>query len=171
MLLSEKLTFLSALCVLSVSPVLAQHRSSAAVGINTMDAPVPAPLFEGKRVFLSYELGDVTAFPSAYSGGPERAYNEMYAAMKAWGRYELVLDPKDADLIFGIRFVYAPGLAGPQIRLGISDVKTRTSLWGFVEQVDPALLKKHRDADFSEAVDRVMGDVKTLVAPPAAAQP
>lgn len=148
----------------------AQHRSSAAVGINTMDAPVPTPVLEGKRVFLSYELGDVTAFPSGYSGGPERAYSEMYAAMKAWGRYEMVLDPKDADLIFGIRFVYAPGLAAPQIRLGIADVKTHTALWGFVEQVDVALLKKHRDVDFSEAVDRLMGDVKTLLAPPPVAQ-
>lgn len=28
-----------------------------------------------------------------YSGGPDRLYNEFYAAMKSWGRYELVSTP------------------------------------------------------------------------------
>lgn len=64
-------------------PATAQ-RSSAAKGVNTTAAPVPAPLLNGKRAFVSYEIGDVTAFPSSYSGGPERAYNEFFADMKDW---------------------------------------------------------------------------------------
>jgi hypothetical protein len=147
------------------APVCAQ-KSSAAKGVNTLAAPVPAPLLNGKRVFISYEIGDVTSFPSAYSGGPERAYSEFFNQMKAWGRFELVMDPSDADLVFAVRFVDAPM---PQIRVGISDGKTHVALWGFVEQVDPAVFKKHRDASFSESVKLLIGDVQALLTPGAAA--
>ena len=64
-------------------PSVAQ-RSSVVAGINNVHAPVPAPLVRGKRAFISYELGAVTAFPDNYSGGPERAYSEFYAQMSAW---------------------------------------------------------------------------------------
>jgi hypothetical protein len=149
-------------------PVLAQVvRSSAAKGINELAAPVPTPLLNGKRAFISYEQGDVTAFPDGYSGGPERAYSEFFALMKLWGRFELVMDPKDADLVFGIRFVNSPGLMRPQIRIGISDAKTHVALWGFVEEVDPAIFKKHRDASFSESVQWLVTDIQTLLAPDA----
>ena len=160
---------ITALAAALALPVCAQERSSAAKGVNTLAAPVPTPLLNGKRAFISYELGDVTAFPSAYSGGPERAYSEFFAQMKAWGRFDLVLDPQQADVIFAIRFVDSPGLPVPQIRVGISDAKTGVALWGFVEQVDPAFFKKHRDVSFSESVGLLVSDVKALLAPGAAA--
>ena len=139
--------------------------SSAAKGINAANAPVPTPLVSGKRVFISYDLGDVLAFPSVYSGGPERAYSEFCADMKQWGRYELVLDPQNADLIFSIRFVEGGGLAWPQIRLVISDAKTHVILWGFVEQINGAVFKKHRDQAFSNSVMWVVNDLHQLLAP------
>jgi len=139
--------------------------SSAAKGINTANAPVPTPLVNGKKIFVSFDLGDVLAFPSVYSGGPERAYNEFYADMKQWGHYTLVLDPQDADLIFAIRFVEGGGLAWPQIRLVVSDARTHVILWGFVEQIDGAVFKKHRDQAFSNSVMWLVNDVQELVAP------
>lgn len=139
--------------------------SSSAKGINWTNAPVPAPIVNGKKVFVSFDLGDVLAFPTVYSGGPERAYSEFYMDMKQWGHYELVLDPHDADLIFAVRFVEGGGLTWPQIRLVISDAKTHVVLWGFVEQVDGALLKKHRDQAFSDAVRWTVNDVQDLIAP------
>ncbi|RXH55097.1 hypothetical protein [Granulicella sibirica] len=142
-----------------------QQRSSAAVGINTMQAPVPSPLVKGKKAFISYELGDVTSFPSRYSGGPERAYSEFFNAMKSWGRYELVGDPAEADVVFAIGFVDPPEIAKPQVRVGILDSKTHTALWGFVEQVDFAFRKKNRDAAFSDTVDQLAADVRHLVEP------
>jgi hypothetical protein len=147
------------LCGLSLS---AQDRSSSYVGINNVNAPIPTPLLDGKKVFISYEIGDVTAFPDRYSGGPERAYNELYQQMKAWGQYELVLDPKDADLIFAVRFVDPPGIEA-QIRLGILDAHTHVALWGFVEEVDMAIFKKHRDASFSATVKQLVIDIQKLV--------
>ena len=147
-------------------------RSSAEVGINNVQAPVPDPILKGKRAFISYELGDVTAFPSSYSGGPERAYGEFYSQMKAWGRYELVSDPKDADVVFAVRFVDPMG-GTPQIRVGIMDAQARVSLWGFVEKVDFAFFKKHRDSAFTASVKQLITDVQTLIGQgvPAAAQP
>jgi hypothetical protein len=146
-------------------------RSSAEVGINNSQAPVPSPLLNAKRAFISYEIGDVTAFPSDYSGGPERAYGEFYSQMKAWGRYQLVSDPKDADLIFAVRFVDPPNIVRPQIRLGILDSTARVSLWGFVEEVDFAFFKKHRDQAFTASVKQLLTDVQALVAPGSAAEP
>ncbi len=139
--------------------------SSAAKGINEANAPVPTPLMSGKKVFISFDLGDVLAFPSVYSGGPERAYNELYADLKQWGHYELVLDPQDADLIFSIRFVEGGGLAWPQVRLVISDAKTHVILWGFVEQINGAVFKKHRDQAFSYAIMWLVNDVQELLVP------
>jgi hypothetical protein len=34
-----------------------------------------------------------------------------------------------------------------------------------VEQVDPAIFKKHRDASFTDSVQLLVGDVKALVTP------
>jgi len=139
--------------------------SSAAKGINTANAPVPTPLLNGKKVFISFDMGDVLAFPTVYSGGPERAYVEFFADMKQWGRYELVLNPQDADLIFSIRFLEGGNLAWPQIRLSMSDAKTHVILWGFIEQVNGAFFKKHRDQAFSNTVMMLVNDVQELLAP------
>ncbi|MGP8268659.1 MAG: hypothetical protein ACLQLH_01200 [Terracidiphilus sp.] len=158
----KKSAVMGALLLCCMMPICAQQKSSAAKGINNLAAPVPTPLLNGKRAFISYELGDVTDFPSAYSGGPERAYSEFFAQMQAWGRFQLVLDPQDADLVFAIRFVDSPGSL-PQIRLGISDAKTHVALWGFVEQVDPAFFKKHRDASFSGSVQLLVSDLQSLL--------
>ena len=138
--------------------------SSAAKGINGAQAPVPAPLLEGKKVFVSFDPGDVLAFPSVYSGGPERAYDELYADMQKWNHYTLVLDPKDADLIFSVRFVESP-MAWPQIRLVVSDAKTHVTLWAFVEQVNRAFFKRNRDQAFSNAVMALVNDVQLLIQP------
>jgi hypothetical protein len=61
----------------SAAPASAAQRSSAVAGINTIHASIPTPLRSGKRVFISYEMGDITAFPSGYSGDPERAYGDF----------------------------------------------------------------------------------------------
>ena len=139
---------------------LAQRKAAP---VNVSSAPVPAPILQGKKAFISFELGDVSAFPSTYSGGPERAYNEFYQGMQQWGRYQLVNDPKDADVIFAIRFVESPGLAYPQIRLGIMSANGRVSLWGFTEEINTAFRKKNRDAAFSGTILQVINDVKLLV--------
>ncbi len=145
-------------------------KSSADVGVNRVQAPIPTPMLNGKKAFISYELGDVTAFPDAYSGGPERAYGEFYSAMKTWNRYDLVADPTQADVVFAVRFVDSPNTV-PQIRIGVADAKTHIILWGFVEQVDFKFRKKNRDAAFTDSVKLLVADIQTLISQNATPQP
>ena len=137
-------------------------KSSADAGVNNAGAPVPTPLLSGKKAFISYDLGDVIAFPEVYSGGPERAYAEFYSAMKSWGRYELVADPAQADIVFAVRFSDPAG-AVPQIRIGITDAHSKIVLWGFVEQVDFKFRKKNRDLAFTDSVKLLVTDIQTLI--------
>jgi hypothetical protein len=132
------------------------QRSSARKGVNKMGAPIPDPILNGKKVFISFELGDTVDFDGVYSGGPERAYSEFHNQMKQWNHYELVSNPNDADMVFAIRFTGV-------LRLTLLDARGRISLWGFVEQVDPAFFKKHRDNQFSQSVSRLIADLKTLL--------
>jgi len=162
MLIRQLLTIAASLLLLAPAIPAAAQRSSVVAGINTVHAPVPDPILKGKRAFISYELGDVTAFPDAYSGGPERAYGEFYSAMKTWNRYDLVADPNDADIVFAVRFVDPPNTV-PQIRIGVADAKTHITLWGFVEQVDFKFRKKNRDAAFTDSVKLLVSDIQTLI--------
>ena len=67
-------------------------------------APVPPLILAAKKVFIANGGGDESLFDMPqYSGGPDRLYNEFYASMKSWGRYELVSSPGEADLVFEVR--------------------------------------------------------------------
>ena len=64
-------------------------------------APLPKQIFSARKVFVSNAGADTRG---EYGGGPERAYNQLYAGLKGLGRYELVATPADAELIFEISF-------------------------------------------------------------------
>src|ERR1017187_8625948 len=49
-------------------------------------APLPSQVISARKVFISNAAGD-TVF---WSGELARPYNEFYAAIKNWGRYEIV---------------------------------------------------------------------------------
>ena len=161
-------TALIAAAAMLLPLAIAAQRKSAPV--NLSQSPVPTPVLQAKTEFISFELGSTASFPGFYSGGPERAYNEFYQGMQQWGRYQLVSDPKQADVIFAIRYVDS----GPYLRLQITDPHTGVSLWGFEEQIKASGFKKTRDVGFDTAVAQVVSDVKQLVAPngpPVPAQP
>jgi hypothetical protein len=121
-------------------------------------APVPDPILKGKRAFISYRYQYGGLDPSVFSGGPGRAYNEFYGAMKQWGHYELVSDPHDADVVFAIS-----GL-GPALTVSVTDKGGAVSLWGFEESIPMSTSKKNRDANFSRAVAQLVKDIQQLFA-------
>jgi hypothetical protein len=140
-------------------------------------APVPPLILNAKTVFLSNAGMDVNpaGTSSEYDGGATRFYNEFYAAMKSWGRFQLVPAPADADLIFEIRFTdptgpgnsegAKPGAPGAQkFRLVILDPKTHIKLWALTEFVEAAILQGNRNKNFEKAMDALVNDVKTLAA-------
>lgn len=146
---------------------------------EVLPAPLPAQIFTAKKVFVSNGGGDTLDY---YSGGPDRAYNELYAALKGWRRYELVATPADAELVFEISFsvpilgeavsggagtpVSSKTVIDPQFRLAIRDLKTHVLLWTFIEHVQNALLKGNRDRNFDQAMAALVNDIRNVAGQP-----
>jgi hypothetical protein len=169
-------TILSFTFVLLLSAMsLAQKRAPAP------PAPIPAQILAAKKVFIANAGWDEPYFTNTpISGGPNRAYDGFYAAIKSLSRYELVTAPADADLLFEVRFnifttpavrtgnsgsLFGPNPYDASFRLEIRDPKTNALLWAFVEHVDQAILQGNRDKDFDQALSRLIGDVQALTAP------
>lgn len=137
------------------------------------DAPLPARIAAAKKVFIANGGQDEHSTDGpAYNGGPDRAYNQLYSALKAWGHYDLVSDPADADLALEIEFlVNRPAIKGqsltssdfdPKFRLSIRDPKTNVVLWRVIQHADWALLQGNRDRNFDQALTRIVNDVEAL---------
>jgi hypothetical protein len=159
-----------ALALFSMPSWGAQSKSEAGA------APVPALIVSAKRVFISNAGGGCDPSSSAYfKGGPDRPYNQFYAALKSWGRYELVASPADAELALEISFTCPAGIVGisggfggshydPQLRLVILDVKTHFTLWGITEHVETAILESNRGKNFDRAMNKLVDELKSLAA-------
>jgi hypothetical protein len=158
---------------------------------ETAAAPVPAQIVTAKRVFISNAGGESFLFPGEFSGTPDRAYNQFYAALKSWGRYELVPTPAEADLVLEIRLIAPIGgvsvtngdgssWTDPQFQLKILDPKTRVGLWTFIEHIQRANMHatraknidqviaiykaevKNRDKNFDQALTNIVTDIKKV---------
>jgi hypothetical protein len=138
-------------------------------------APVPPQISAARKIFISNAGGESfeTVFDQlVFNGGPDRPYDEFYAAMKDWGQRELVSSPSDADLVLEISWVLTDtGLRLPvlgQFRLLVIDPKTHITLWNVTEYVRGAVLLGNRDKNFDQAMNTVVDRVKTLMVGPAA---
>lgn len=141
-------------------------------------APVPVQISAAKKVFIANAGGEE---PSRFSGGPNRAYNDFYADLNAWGHYQLLTRPDEADVVLEIRCAQPITGSGndevvhPLLRLEIRDPRTSTLLWGITEQVNviwftnlPALIPVPPavyDAAFNEAMTHLVGDLQALYRP------
>lgn len=167
----------SALAFASIAVILAF--GTVARGQDTKGpsatAPVPIEITNAKRIFISNGGVDAVIL-AAYNRAeqPDQAYNQFYAAMKTWGRYELVAAPADADLVFEIRFVAPMSDCGketayePQLQLTIADVKTHFTLWMLTEPVKGALRRATWDKNVAQGVFGLLQDIKKLAASPPA---
>ena len=143
-------------------------------------APIPAQILTARKVFIANGGGDESRYEGAsYSGGPDRAYNEFYAAMKTWGRYELLAAPGEADLVFEIRLTVFQlqrervlrddGTASDsQFRFVIRDAKSHETLWGLTEHAQGAVLQDNRDKNFEQALAAVVAEVQRIAGSAAA---
>jgi hypothetical protein len=140
---------------------------------RAQEAPVPSGILSAKKIFISNAGADSGLFPHPFSGGPERAYNQFYTAMQSWGRYEIVADPVDAELVFELRLIAPNGPANankqkgasdplPMFRLVIFDGKTHFVLWALTESIYEALVQKTHDRNFDEALSALVTDLKNL---------
>jgi len=140
-------------------------------------APIPAQIAAAKRVFIANAGGDQPFYEEPlFSGGPDRAYNQFYAAVETLGKYELASTPGDADVVIEILFtvpkidqhvvrgepVLLPIPYDPQFRLVIRDPKTNALLWAFTEHAQWAELQRNRDKNFDEALAKIVSDIQGL---------
>jgi hypothetical protein len=140
-------------------------------------APLPSQILTAKKVFISYAGGESEA--KIWSGGPAQPYNELYAAIKSWGRYELVAAPGEADMVLqisysdpingvGVSTVGGGSADAQQIKLLLLDPKTQIVLWMLDEKSSAAHMTNGRDKCLVDAINKLVGDLKALTAQPAA---
>jgi hypothetical protein len=158
---------LGAVALMFESGLVAQQVPSVAV------APVPPQLLNAKKVFISNAGADSGLFPHPFTGDPDRAYNEFYAGVVSWGRYQLVASPAEADLVFELQLTAPNGPSNadkskgasdplPMLRLTIYDRPTHYVLWALTESIAPASLQKTHDHNFDEAVASLVLDAGRL---------
>lgn len=132
------------------------------------EAPIPSQIAAAKKVFVSHGDTDWTARGEGevFSGGPDRAYNQFYPAIKSWARYELVAAPADADLVLEISFrdelsrLYSGSC---RFVLNVKDQKTQILLWSFSERIYPYGRQRTRDKNFDAGLNYIVDDLKKLV--------
>lgn len=136
-------------------------------------APVPPELMTAKKIFLSNAGADSGLFPHPFSGDPDRAYNQFYADVLSWGRYQLVATPAEADLVFELQLSAPSGPSNadkskgasdplPMFRLVIYDRPTHYALWALTESIAPAEKQKTHDHNFDEALASLVLDAGRL---------
>ena len=165
-------TFCLAFAVLGLLPLLSAQKSK-----EPAPAPVPPQIAAARKVFISNAGGEsfeTVIEQTVFNGGPDRPYNQFYAAVKDWGRCELVSTPADADLVLEISWALSDtGLRLPvlgQLRLVVIDSKTHVTLWNLTEYVRGAILLGNRDKNFDQAMTTIINRMKILMVPPAAVQ-
>ena len=82
--------------IAAVALVMITHGLSAQSKKEFLSAPVPSQIAAAHKVFVSSgggEIFETEIDQRALDGGPDRPYNEFYADMKTWGRFELVSAP------------------------------------------------------------------------------
>jgi hypothetical protein len=136
-------------------------------------APVPPSLLTARKVFISnagYDVISRETFQRAQQ--PDRPYNDLYAAIKKWGKYDLVSTPAESDLVFEIRFGFSvvryenPVNYAPELHLAIFDTKTHFLLWTITEPVNGAWRKTTWNRNFDSGMTALMEELKALVQSP-----
>jgi hypothetical protein len=156
-------------------PLAAQSQQQTPQQQSTDAAPaaIPPAIFSAKKVFLSNAGADSGLFPHPFGGSQDRAYNQFYASLQKWGRYELVSAPEDADLVFELRLSAPSGPANPDKQKGASDPlptfylviverKSHYTLWTITESVTVAFFQKTHDRNFDDALAVLLADLKKV---------
>jgi len=125
-------------------------------------APIPAQILAARKVFISNGGDDDWMIPHQLHA-PNLTYNQFYAGITNWGKYELVSSAAAADVIFEIRSYDSRRL---EVHLSILDPKTHITLWSFTREVEGASRSAIARKNFDEAINILVLEVKTLTAGP-----
>ena len=129
------------------------------------DGPIPAELAHPGSIFVANGSSDIARFSYTFTGDSSRAYAEFYNALKATGRYQLVGQPDQADLVVEVKtssrsmFGYNGGdnsASQPCLRVTVTDRRTDVAIWSMIQPIDFALFHKNRDKAFERAMQRLV---------------
>jgi hypothetical protein len=135
---------------------------------NSTPAPKPEQILAAKKAFVSNAAEQCANF---FCGAPDEPYSDFYNGIKMSARYELVMVPADADLVFEIHFIsYRPNQL-PHLKLVILDPKTRITLWTLDEEVGTAARQSTARKNFEKAMSSLIRDVQMLSLPAAVPPP
>lgn len=143
--------------------ILAKAQSTATTTLT------PPEITSAHTIFIS-NAGGSTYF-NIFTGGPDRAYTQLLAALEKWNHYQIVQSPSQADLIFEIQAI-APAAAAPgndvpagydpQLILRIRDPKSNAILWTTSANVVARGLQKSRDKGFDQSIAVLVDHVRQL---------
>jgi hypothetical protein len=86
-------------CVLNAG---CAHSPQVSAPVFQQPAPDIAPTLNAAKTVFVLNGGEETYYAAQIPGDQNVTYNEFYTALKATGRFELVNDPRRADLVFSI---------------------------------------------------------------------
>jgi hypothetical protein len=161
---------------ITVNPVLyaaaTQSSSSQVQTAPSPYAPLPGQIARAHKVFLSNAGGDAR-FPVDAT----LAYSQVYAALQAWGHFQLVTTPAEADLVFELRDA-APetdytgyhdreySIVRPVFQLSIIDPQTNAVLWAIDSPAEVRGSGKTRARWMAVAVDNLLSRIKVVSGQP-----
>ncbi len=121
------------------------------------------------------------------AGGSDIPYNVVTSALEGWGRFTLVDDPAQADIVIEISSPEeerhsspSGGMAGgmrqpdsrrdlsDDIKLAVFDARTHLALWSASEKAKGAFHQKSREDHLVEAAGRLVRKFRERMEPPAA---
>ncbi len=100
-----------------------------------------------------------------------RAYNSFYDGVSKLGRFTLVLDPNEADLVLELHYEVGlgqsvastqGGSALRQFRVVIEDPHSRIILWSLTERTNYAIRQNNRNKNLDETVATLVSDFNLL---------
>jgi hypothetical protein len=130
-------------------------------------APVPSALAKATKLFIG-NAGDQE------NADCLRAYNSFYDGISKLGRFTLVLDPNEADLVLELHYEIALGQsvissggsnAARQFRVVIEDPHSRIVLWSLTERTNYAVRQINRNKNLDETIGVLVNDFNLLAAP------
>jgi hypothetical protein len=136
-------------------------------------APLPARILNAKKVFLVNGGGS--------GGRSDLGYDTLYAAVKDWGRFQIVDSSTEADIVMELRDVTEDGgtrvwsstntytgatnvhsahVTDPQIILTVYDPTSKEALWSSVEHRQLARREKNREKETINATQKLVNNMK-----------
>jgi hypothetical protein len=138
-------------------------------------APLPTVVQSARTAFLTN------------GGGDPLAFDEFYAQMKQWGRFELAASPAQADVVIELKYliedkgtrvwsstntytnqtqVHSAEVTDPQLVLSIYEPKSGSLLWSTTDHRRLARLSSNRAKETVNSADRLVRELQDRIGAP-----